>query len=87
MQKIGLIGGVTWTSTMDYYKLINQKSNKKLGKHNTAEVIIYSLNFEPVLEKMTDGKWDIIQQEFINKALALKESGAVFFAIASNNMS
>ncbi len=86
MKNIGLIGGVTWTSTMDYYKLINQKSNKKLGKHNTAEVIIYSVNFEPVLEKMTDGEWNIIQQEFINKAIALKKSGADFFAIASNTL-
>ena len=45
MKKIGLLGGISWVSTMDYYKYINEGVNKKLGGLNFAECVIYSLNF------------------------------------------
>ena len=45
MKKIGLVGGISWVSTMDYYKFINEGVNSKLGGLNFAECIIYSLNF------------------------------------------
>ncbi len=52
MKKAGLIGGVTWTSTIDYYRLINRLSNKYLDTHNTAEILLYSMNFEDILQMM-----------------------------------
>ena len=87
MKKIGLIGGVTWTSTQDYYRLINQMSNNLLQGHSTAELIIYSVDFEEVLALMQQGKWAAITALFIEKAAALKNAGADFFAIASNTLS
>ncbi len=45
MKKIGLVGGISWVSTMDYYKFINEGVNSKLGGLNFAECVIYSLNF------------------------------------------
>ena len=45
MKKIGLVGGISWVSTMDYYKFINEGVNSKLGGLNFAECAIYSLNF------------------------------------------
>ena len=51
MKRIGLVGGISWVSTMDYYKFINEGINKKLGGLNFAECIIYSLNFADVQEK------------------------------------
>ena len=45
MKKVGLIGGISWVSTMDYYKFINEGVNAKLGGLNFAEILIYSLNF------------------------------------------
>ena len=42
MKKIGLIGGLSWQSTVDYYRIINEESNKRLGAKSTVESIIYS---------------------------------------------
>ena len=46
MKKIGLVGGISWTSTIDYYRFINEETNRKMGSLNFAECIIYSVNFE-----------------------------------------
>ncbi len=86
MKKPGLIGGVTWTSTIDYYRLINQLSNKTLGFHHTLEIMLYSVNFEEVLQMMTEGHWTAIETLFSQRALALKREGADFFAICSNTL-
>jgi aspartate racemase len=86
MKKIGLIGGVTWASTIDYYRIINELSNEKSSGHHTAEVIIYSVDFHEVLIRMQQAKWDEIEQLFIEKANSLKQAGADFFAIGSNTL-
>ncbi len=87
MRKIGLIGGVTWTSTIDYYRMINQMSNERREGHHTAEIIIYSVDFHEILLMMQQGKWKDIETLFIEKANALKSAGADFFAIGSNTLS
>lgn len=48
MKKLGLIGGISWVSTSDYYKLINEGVNAKLGGLNFAECIIYSFNYADI---------------------------------------
>ncbi|MBE0651994.1 MAG: amino acid racemase [Bacteroidales bacterium] len=83
----GLIGGVTWTSTIDYYRLINRLSNNQLGNHDTLEVLLYSVNFEKVLQMMTHHQWSEIELLFTEKAKALKNAGADFFVICSNTLS
>lgn len=50
MKKIGLIGGVGWPSTIDYYRIINEVANKKFGNLTAPEVIIFSVNFEPLIK-------------------------------------
>jgi aspartate racemase len=87
MKKIGLIGGVTWTSTIDYYRMINQMSNARCDGHHTAEVILYSVDFDEILIRMQQGQWAEITTLFIQKAEALKRAGADFFAIGSNTLS
>jgi aspartate racemase len=87
MKKAGLIGGVTWTSTIDYYRLINMMSNKHLDDHNTMDVLLYSVNFEKILQMMTNQKWLEIALLLTEKARALKSAGADFFAICSNTLS
>lgn len=87
MKKAGLIGGVTWTSTMDYYRLINTLSNKLLDDHNTTEILLYSVNFEDILQMMKHKKWQEIELLLTEKAKALKNAGADFFAICSNTLS
>ena len=46
MKTLGLIGGTSWVSTIDYYKIINQQINQRLGGLNAARLILYSLNYE-----------------------------------------
>lgn len=60
MKKIGLVGGISWTSTLDYYKYLNQGINSKLGGLNSAECIIYSLNFSAVQNKGWTNSFDLI---------------------------
>lgn len=58
MKKIGLVGGISWTSTLDYYKFINEGVNAKLGGLNFAECIIYSLNFGDIYTQSWDNSYD-----------------------------
>jgi aspartate racemase len=60
MKKVGLIGGISWVSTMDYYKFINEGVNAKLGGLNFAECIIYSLNFGDIQAKGWDKSFDLL---------------------------
>lgn len=60
MKKIGLVGGISWTSTLDYYKFLNQGINLKLGGLNSAECIIYSLNFSDVQNTGWTNSFDLI---------------------------
>jgi len=86
MKKIGLIGGVTWVSTTEYYKRINQKINKHLGGHHSAEVVINSVDFAEVIKMLMATDWDGIQRLLTEKAIELKKSGVDFIAIGSNTM-
>ncbi len=86
INKIGIIGGVTWASTIDYYKLINQKVNQRLGGYNTAEILINSVNFSHVVKLLIRGDWNGVEELFTNKAIELKKSGAEFIAISSNTI-
>jgi aspartate racemase len=60
MKKIGLVGGISWTSTLDYYKYINKGINDKLGGLNSAQCIIYSLNFSDIQNKGWTNSFDLI---------------------------
>ncbi len=86
MKKIGIIGGVTWASTVDYYKLVNQKVNQRLGGYNTAEIIINSVNFNDVMALLTNSDWNGVEELFKIKAEELKSAGAEFMAISSNTI-
>lgn len=60
MKKIGIVGGISWVSTTDYYTLINQGVNEKMGGLNSAEIIIYSLNFAELQEKTWIDCYDLL---------------------------
>lgn len=80
MKKIGIVGGISWTSTIDYYKLINQGVNEKLGGLQSAEMIIYSLNFGDVQEKTWEGAYDLL----FDACMQLKRCGADAIVLAAN---
>lgn len=58
MKKLGFVGGISWVSTIDYYRYINEGINERLGGLNFAECIIYSLNFDDFQRSNTAGNWD-----------------------------
>jgi aspartate racemase len=80
MKKVGLVGGVSWVSTMDYYKFINEGVNSKLGGLHFAECMIYSLNFGDVQAK----GWNDAFELLLNACESLKGSGADCIALCAN---
>ena len=60
MKTIGFVGGISWVSTIDYYKFINEGINAKLGGLNFAQCIIYSLNFADIQEKTWENSFDLL---------------------------
>jgi aspartate racemase len=80
MKKIGLVGGISWVSTMDYYKFINERVNSKLGGLNFAECIIYSLNFGDIQAKSWDNSFELL----LNACESLKKSGVDSIVLCAN---
>ena len=80
MKKIGLVGGLSWTSTLDYYKYINQSINEKLGGLNSAECILYSLNFSDIQNRGWTNSYDLI----LNACKSLKSNNVDFIALCAN---
>lgn len=80
MKIIGLVGGISWVSTMDYYKFINEGINKKLGGLNFLECIIYSLNFGDIQERSWENSFELL----LNACLSLKKSGVDAIVLCAN---
>ncbi|HAS39215.1 MAG TPA: aspartate racemase [Microscillaceae bacterium] len=80
MKKIGLIGGISWASTQDYYRLINEGVNQKLGGLQAAECIIYSLNFG----ELQQIGWKNAFELLLGAAENLKKSGVEALAFCAN---
>lgn len=84
MKKIGLVGGISWTSTIDYYRFINEEANKNLGNLHFAECIIYSVNFELFRTYNAAHDWDATFELLSNAALKLKDAGAEVILLGAN---
>ena len=84
MKKIWLVGGISWTSTLDYYRFINEETNKRLGHLNFAECIIYSVNFENFSTYNADYNWEGTFQLLSNAASRLKDAGAEVILLGAN---
>ena len=80
MKKIGLVGGISWVSTMDYYKFINEGVNLKLGGLNFAECIIYSLNFGDIQSVSWENSFELL----LNACESLKMSGVESIVLCAN---
>lgn len=81
MRTIGLIGGIAWPATADYYRYINQEVRRRLGGNHSAEMLIRSMNLHPLLESVDDVP--AVEREVLSAALSLKRAGAEFLAVAS----
>ncbi len=86
MKTIGIIGGTTWVSTVDYYKLCNQKVHKALGKNHSARVIVYSVDFEDVMTFKAEGRDDALKKMMLEAANRLDYAGAECLLLGANTM-
>lgn len=86
MKKIGLIGGISWVSTADYYKYINEDINKRLGGLNFAECIIYSFNYADIKKNNDANDWDTTFKIILKASEGLKASGAEAILLCANTM-
>lgn len=84
MKTIGIIGGTSWVSTVDYYKLLNKLIHKRLGESNAARLILYSLNFNDIRQLLQANDWDKIAEIYIDIAGRLKHAGADCLMLAAN---
>jgi len=86
MKTIGLIGGMSWESTCEYYRLINELVSNRLGGQHSAKVILYSVDFEPIEQAQNEHRWDDAAHILVDAGRSLKEAGADFLLICTNTM-
>ncbi len=86
MKTIGLIGGLTWLSTLDYYRLLNEQVNERLGGVEAGKIILYSVNFAEIKVLTEEGRWDEIAKLISNVAKKLEQAGADCILIGANTM-
>jgi len=84
MKALGLIGGTTWVSTVDYYKAINQMTNERLGGLNSAKLFLYSQNMQEINELIISGDWSKIAQLYTGIAQKLETMGAEAIVLCAN---
>ena len=83
---IGLIGGMSWESSAEYYRIINQETNRRLGGVHSAQCLMYSFDFEDIKRLQHDGEWDRLAEAMKEAALRLERGGADFIVICTNTM-
>lgn len=83
---LGLIGGISWVSTIEYYKLINQGINQRLGGLNFAQCLIYSFNYADIKKNNDAGDWENNYQMVVKAGRHLKNSGANGIVLCANTM-
>ena len=86
MKVIGLIGGVSWESSAEYYRLINQEIKARMGPEHSAEMVMYSLDFQPVAQLEHEENWDELANLLVDAANRLEKAGADFVMVASNTL-
>ena len=84
MKILGLVGGISWVSTIDYYRFINEGINEKLGGLNFAECIIYSLNFDDFQRNNKANNWEATFELITAACEHLKGSGAEAIVLCAN---
>ena len=86
MKTIGLIGGMSWESTIPYYKIINEAVKARLGGLHSAKIILYSVEFDEIERCQSSGDWEKSGSILGGAAQALEAAGADFLLICTNTM-
>lgn len=86
MKAIGLIGGMSWESTVGYYQAINQGIKKRLGGLHSAKIILHSVDFDPIEKLQHSGDWEGTGHILAGAARSVEAGGADFLLICTNTM-
>lgn len=86
MKVIGLIGGVGWPSTIEYYRLMNQEAQAAVGSSHSAEVLLHSYDYATISALMHQGNWEKLAAILIETAKQLETAGAEVLVIACNTL-
>ncbi|MFC8562011.1 aspartate/glutamate racemase family protein [Peribacillus frigoritolerans] len=86
MKTIGLIGGMSWESSLEYYRIINEEVKAKLGGLHSAKCILYSVDFEEIERCQAEGDWESSGKLLGDAALSLEKAGAEMILICTNTM-
>lgn len=84
MKTLGLIGGMTWLSTVEYYRLINQEVNERAGGRQSARLILYSVNFAEFVPSIDELGWRDIAARLATIARSLQDAGAEGLMLCAN---
>ncbi len=84
MKTIGLIGGTSWVSTAEYYRVINERMNARLGGLHSARILLYSVDFEEFKPPAKPAEWGEFGAKFTNIAQRLEEGGAECLLLCAN---
>ena len=86
MRTIGLIGGMSWESTLDYYRIINTETAQRMGGLHSAQILLYSFDFEPIEALQRAEQWEELGSRLAAVARALELGGADLLLICTNTM-
>ncbi|QYC39752.1 Aspartate racemase [Nonomuraea coxensis DSM 45129] len=87
MRAIGLIGGLSWESTVIYYQIINQRIREKLGGSHSANSLIWSVDYTTVEDLIFAGRWDEVSKLLADAGRKLQDLGADVLLVCSNTFS
>jgi aspartate racemase len=86
MKRIGVIGGMSWYSTAEYYRVINERVQERLGGHHSADLVVHSLDFAEIRQCQIDGDWERAGKIMAVSAAGLVGAGAQLVVLATNLM-
>lgn len=86
MKTIGLIGGMSWESSAEYYRIMNEEVKEKLGGLHSAKCLLYSVDFDEIERYQAEDDWESAGEALGKAALSLEKAGAAFIVICTNTM-
>jgi aspartate racemase len=86
MKTIGLIGGMSWESTVEYYRIINREVNRRCGGLHSAKIMMYSVDFAEIEGLMREGRWEEIGEHIAEIARKLEHGGADLLLLCTNTV-
>ncbi len=84
MKRIGVLGGMSWQSTISYYRYLNEEANARLGGHHSADLLVWSGDFAPIARCTATRDWDTMARILVEAGKGLAAQGAELLLIAAN---